>query len=277
VCTMLRTVGWIGAKEDYKGRPTRDQAMSNLRNYGKVEDGRPLYEEITEADHERAKAAIEWAREHLGAKKHEGSGLNDFEHNLYIAARGETLPSKGLGVVAYLPVAHARFEEREIERAARNAETLNEFYGNVGDRETLTLKVTHIFESAGHYGTTYVTVMRDEAGRAFKWSGSYELERGETYEGTWTIKAHKTHEKYGKQTIVNRPSKNLTRISGGDEPQDDDSFEADLSTFVARDGSHTNRGGQVYFPEGEPEGTFEVIGYSHGTTARLRPVAQVTA
>jgi hypothetical protein len=272
VCTMLRTKGWIGASEEYKGTPTKSSALYNILNYGKTDKGRPLFEEINEEDHQRATAALDWALEHLGAKVHQSQDASDFDRNMYVAANGDTIPKKGLGILAYVPVAYARFQEREIERAQKDkqqAENPSEYVGKEKERLELTLKVTHIFENAGDWGTTWITVMRDENNNAFKWFGSYELERGATYVGKWTVKRHEEY-KGTKQTVLNRPS-GLKPV--GTEEESADEFEADASTFVPHDYSHTSAGGHVYFPEGDPAGTFEVVGYVRGATAWLRPIA----
>lgn len=216
VCTMIRTVGWIAASEDYKGRPTRDQAMSNITEYGKVEKGVPQFEEVIEADHQRALAAIEWAKEHLGAKVHQSQDASDFDRNLYVAANGDTIPSKGLGILAYLPVAHAKFQEREIERAQQAkqaADNPSEHVGQVKDRLELTLKVMNIYENAGDWGTTWITTLLDEeTGNKFKWFASKELVRGESYTGKWTVKNHDEY-KGVKETVVTRPT--IARVVEG--------------------------------------------------------------
>ena len=202
VCAMIRTTGWIGASEEYKGEPTKRSALYNISNYGKKDKwGKDIFVHTADADAERAAEALAWARETLA------DGRSDFDRNMFVAANGEVIPRKGLGVLAYVPVAHAKALEREIERAERaRSDAESEYVGQAKDRLDLTLKVTAIYEHAGDYGTTFITTLRDEAGNVFKWFGSYELERGETYTGKWTVKGHEEY-KGVKQTAINRPAK----------------------------------------------------------------------
>jgi hypothetical protein len=206
VCAMIRTTGWVPRSGYSEHPPTANAAWSNIVNYGKHERGYPLFEEVVEADHARAVAAIEWGRTTLAE-----TARSDFDHNLVVAARGEFVPKKGDGVLAYLPVAHARYEEREIERAERAKDeareaAASEHVGSVGDRLRFTARVMSVFEHNGAYGTTFITKMVDEAGNVFKWFGSYDLSRGALVEATWTVKGHEEW-KGTKETVVNRPAK----------------------------------------------------------------------
>jgi hypothetical protein len=201
VCTAIRTTGWIGASEDYKGTPTKMAAIYNIENYGKKDKwGKDMFEHTTDADAERAAEALAWARETLR------DGRSDFDRNMFVAANGEIIPRKGLGVLAYVPVAHAKALEREIERAERaRTDAESQYVGEVKERLELALTVTAIYEYAGDYGTTFITTLRDESGNVYKWFGSYELERGRTYTGKWTVKGHEEY-KGTKQTAINRPA-----------------------------------------------------------------------
>jgi hypothetical protein len=166
-----------------------------------------MWIDLEAGDEERARAAREWAIEFLGEKVANGTA-SDFDRNLYVASAGSRVTDRTMGTLAYLPIAHARYLEKEIELAERNRGRVEEFLpAAVGDRVELTLKVMSVFEHDGHYGTTWITTFRDEAGRTVKWFGSRELERGATVTATWTIKGHEDHVKYGKQTMVTRPSK----------------------------------------------------------------------
>lgn len=215
VSAMLRVHGWSPRSGYTAGLPTADAAWDNLWNYGKKDKGHPLYDEVTDADYERAVASLTWAREHFGAKLAAGERMSDFDHNLYVAANGDTVPKKGDGLLAYLPVAHAKFEEREIEQRERAKRqeavaSTSAHVGQPGDRVQVTARVMSVFEHEGNYGTTFITTLHDDAGNEFKWFGSYELERDSVVEATWTVKKHDEW-KGTKQTVLTRPSK-LTKV-----------------------------------------------------------------
>jgi len=204
VCTMLRTVGWVAASS-YEGTPTKTDALQNILNYGKHDQFKqPMFTTVEEADHDRAVEVLAWAREHFAAE-----AKSDFDRNMLVAVSGEVVPSRGLGILAYAPVAHSRFLEREVEMAERRKGEADlagsEHQGQPKDRLELTLKVLSIYETEGHYGTTFITKMRDDAGNVYKWFGSYSLEIGETYEGKWTVKKHDEY-KGVKETVVTRPA-----------------------------------------------------------------------
>lgn len=206
VCAMIRVNGW--AARSGSDRPTADEASANiwaLSEQRRDKFGNKLWTEIEDGDRERAKAALAWGLEHFGAI--DSYKLSDFDRNMLVAARGSVVSANTKGILAYLPVAHARFLEKEIE-LARERETAVEsaHVGTVGQRGPFTLTCLKIFETEGHYGTTYITQFEDEAGNRFKWFGSYELDRGKTYSGTWTIKGHDEY-KGVKETVVTRPAK----------------------------------------------------------------------
>lgn len=224
VCTILRTEGWVSRSEAGHSPATADRAWGNFYDYGKKDaNGRPCFTEITEEDATRAAAAIEWAKEHLGAKVHQTQDASDFDHNLYVAANGETMPKKGDGVVAYLPVAHARFEEREIERKLR-AEKVQEagaastHVGQVKDRLTITGTVASVYEKDGDWGTTFITKIEGDDGNIYKWFGSYDLGRGNKITGKFTVKKHDEYNGV-KETVVTRPSGiEVTEVDGEPVP-----------------------------------------------------------
>lgn len=200
VCGALRTIGWVGASEYHPTeQPTKTTALQNILDYGKKDrNGKEIFFHVTDEDAERAREALAWAREI--------EPRSEFDQNMLVAVGGEIIPRKGLGILAYVPVAYARFQEREIQRAERaKSDAASEWVGQEKERLTLTLTVTAIHEYAGHYGTTFITTLRDEAGNVFKWFGSYELERGATVTGKWTVKGHEEY-KGTKQTVINRPA-----------------------------------------------------------------------
>lgn len=208
VCAMIRVNGW--AARSGSDNPTADQATQNLwalSERRKNKWGVQLWVDIEEADKERAKAALAWGLEHFSNLKATEFGLSDFDRNMLVAVRGTCISANTKGILAYLPVAHARFLEKEIEKARETEEARESNHvGTVGQRGPFTLTCLKIFETEGRFGTTFITQFEDEAGNRFKWFGSYELDRGKTYSGTWTIKGHEEY-KGVKETVVTRPAK----------------------------------------------------------------------
>jgi hypothetical protein len=127
----------------------RNQASENVYYLAKQKKdklGRPMWVDVTDEDVERATAALAYAHEVLGAKV-EDRKANDFEHNLYVAAKNSIVTEKTQGTLAYLPVAFAKYQEKEIEQAARKQAINQEFVGVVKQRLSLTLKVMSVFEA----------------------------------------------------------------------------------------------------------------------------------
>lgn len=205
VCSLIRTEGWV-SRSSGDGRPTATEAYDVLLR-PKDRRGNPIYEVPTEQDEARAQAAIEWAQEELGRREYgrEGRPLDEFESNLLAVSRCSVVPERGDGILAYLPVAHARFEEREIERRRRAEVDINSAHvGQVKERLTLTLTVESVHEQAGDYGVSFRTKLTDDEGNVFMGWFSNELARGERYVGKWTVKRHDVRDGV-KQTVLARP------------------------------------------------------------------------
>lgn len=186
--------------------PTADAAMNNLRARRKEHRTNDY---PTEEMVEEGRAAREWISDLYNSKN---GDVSDFDYNLWRAALGDYLPDRGIGFIAYLPMAYRRAMQREVER--KQASAKSEFVGTVGKREKLRLTVANVFEHDGRYGLTYITKLLDADGNRLTWFGSYGLERGSTVEAVWTIKDHKDDARYGKETVVNRPAK-LTVVEDG--------------------------------------------------------------
>jgi 2'-5' RNA ligase len=204
VATMLRTQGW--SPRSGTGFATADAARENHYNFVRKNNdqrGRPMYEVPTAEDEQRAKDALDWVRTTLAPKQNK----SEFEHNMAAMTSGSHVPERGEGIVAYVPVAHAKALEKEIvlqrEQTARGT---SEHLGTVKERLKLRLTVEAVFEREGDYGVTYITRMADPDGNIVKWFGSYPLEQGKTYEGMWGVKKHDEY-KGGKETVVTRPTK----------------------------------------------------------------------
>lgn len=96
-----------------------------------------------------------------------------------------------------------RNEEREQQIEADRAGSKH--VGTVGERIELTLTCERNFSYNTQYGTTYVNICRDADGNVIVYKGTNEFQRGGTYTGKATIKAHEDRDGVA-QTLIARPS-----------------------------------------------------------------------
>jgi hypothetical protein len=100
-------------------------------------------------------------------------------------------------------------------RAARKAEWADKkaaidatraFVGTVGEKITLTLKVVHIVELDGSFGTIYINICEDADNNTIIYKGNAKgfPEKGETATITATVKEHGVRNGV-KQTVIQRP------------------------------------------------------------------------
>jgi hypothetical protein len=208
---MIRLSGW--APKSSSEYPTATQAANNMRaQASKSHDkrGKPLWDDQSDADHARAREALKWADEVLGAKVNQTGDASDFDRNLYIAAKNTYVTDRTEGTLAYLPVAHAKAQEREIEYRLRNeknaaAGATSTHVGQAKDRITVTGTVASVYENEGDWGTTFITKIEGDDGNIYKWFGSYDLGRGNKITGKFTVKKHDEYQGV-KETVITRPS-----------------------------------------------------------------------
>lgn len=100
-------------------------------------------------------------------------------------------------------------------RAARKAEWADKkaaidatraFVGTVGEKITITLKVVHIVELDGSFGTIYINICEDAENNTIIYKGNAKgfPEKGETATITATVKEHGVRNGV-KQTVIQRP------------------------------------------------------------------------
>ena len=83
-------------------------------------------------------------------------------------------------------------------------EPLNEYYGTVGARETLTLSVVHAIPTPTRYGG-FLTILADADGHRFKWFANDLYDDGDVLAGTWAVKSHEEF-RGQRETMLNRPT-----------------------------------------------------------------------
>lgn len=81
----------------------------------------------------------------------------------------------------------------------------SEFYGEVGERVDIEIKVEKIISIEGYYGLSTLYSMRDKKNNCFIWitTSKIQMKEGENYKLRGTIKEHKTYKNI-KQNILTR-------------------------------------------------------------------------
>jgi hypothetical protein len=195
VAAALRENGWTSRSEAGWGKvATADQAFGSMTAKNKSDRF-----DITDADRETARKTIEFVREVVATK----DDMSDFDHNLSVAFATDYITYRAMGFVAYAPVALAKHEQREAE--LQRKQTTSEHVGSEKERLYLELTVESVFYNEGRFGTTFITTLSDADGNVFKWFGSYELDRGATVKGKWTVKRHSEWNGV-KETHLTRPA-----------------------------------------------------------------------
>ena len=136
---------------------------------------------------------------HLSAKTH-------YLTNLRLIAQTGRVTSRHAGYAASMLIAHAKFEERQLESQRREDRPESHHIGSVGERLTLKVTCEKIIETVSDWGCTGIHKLVDEAGNDLTWfaSGSSEwIDEGATITVKATIKSHDAYNGR-KQTVVNR-------------------------------------------------------------------------
>jgi hypothetical protein len=165
----------------------------------------------TAADLEVARAALEWARVHFGAENVETR--SDFDHNMFVATKGDTLTGKAMGLAAYAVAAYLKEQQRLLEaKLAAEAGASSVFMGEEGKSVDFRATAYKMRRIEGQFGTTYLYNFRTVEGNELVWFASTRPtdENGEGIEPsdkeffcTGKVKAHKEFNRV-KQTVVSR-------------------------------------------------------------------------
>jgi ribosomal protein L36 len=237
---LLRVLTLAAASIRQEGYVSRRQAEERLIASTAVKvsmalDGKSTKYAIayTEADQAVAAATAAWAKEiPVGAD----SDTDNFTANLGAIARIGYVGQKMLGFAAYMPAAYKRELARVamMERAARQAEvsTYQGTCGGAGVKPTrlrdLHLLVVKIITFEGMMGTTWLHIMSDAEGNAYKWfSTAGPLEEGIVYVIDGTVKKHEPYTPRGSALVVKTTV--LTRCAAETE----DAYAARLAAEAA--------------------------------------------
>jgi hypothetical protein len=213
VAVVKRKLGWMGrtaARDSYDGTATADDVNYVIYGRGSGHDAwvaeNELFAHPDDADY--VDCAIKWA-----------STLCD-DDNEYrsiigrIAIAGYVDMRKLDGYAASILIAYDKACEREIEYAARKAGAKEKvWFGCEGKREKgIPVKCVGLHSFEGQWGVTTIVRLEhypDDSSRAILvWFASgdrynaWEVDAEYTIDAT--IKGHDDHDKYGKQTKVNR-------------------------------------------------------------------------
>lgn len=183
--SIVRQRGFVRSLSD-EATPTKDLVKILLgdkpSNAHQLKLWRELHEGFDqEKDPATAIAAFEFAQDM--------EGETDYALNVKAVMSSGidgNFDSNHLGLVVSIISVHAK----HLEKKALDANTVNEEFGKVGDKVTLTVETVscHAFEN--QWGISYINVFTS-GGFLFKWfTGTTSFEEGETFDIKGTIKGH---------------------------------------------------------------------------------------
>lgn len=207
VAACIKKNGWLpkSASDNPTAYQAIEQMMLPFTSKNKIH--------LTQNDIDLAENAIKWVRETLPNKR----TTSDYEHNIIIIGKKDTVNDRHLGFAASIIPAYTRAKERELERK-RQAETpaiqTSNYVGKVGERfgskgmPPLKLQLVSVRWIDGTYGSTGIHKFVDENGNFFIWFASSDpgMEIGNWYTIAATIKNHQV-DKYNnnaKTTYITR-------------------------------------------------------------------------
>lgn len=155
--------------------------------------------EVSEESAALAATAKEWAVQEFSARVEP----TDFEHNLLVIAKGESMEERNAGLAAFVVQAYRRsVEKAELHKREANSN----WVGEVGKRlRNLELTVVNSTGWETDFGFTTLYKMVDSTGNIFIWKSTTGagLEQGKTYKVTGTVKKHDEYRGV-KQTELSR-------------------------------------------------------------------------
>ena len=117
---------------------------------------------------------------------------------------GKLTPKQSEAVLKGIEARAARKAEWDDKKAAIDA--TRAFVGTVGEKITITLKVVHIVELDGSFGTIYINICEDADNNTIIYKGNAKgfPNKDETATITATVKEHGVRNGV-KQTVIQRP------------------------------------------------------------------------
>lgn len=189
---VVKAFGWKsrGAAQEYGGEATADKVGALLVGrgelYEKVKKDLKAAEEWKESTEEDKEADLAFVREAQQWVESQPAN-NEYIANLQALAKQETVTSRNMSFLASLVGSYKRHLDAEKERA-EEPQMAEELYAPVGKRITVPLKVERVFSFDTDFGVQHRHILSGENHR-FQWkTGARELEEGEEYIVTGTVK-----------------------------------------------------------------------------------------
>lgn len=194
--SAIRNYGWLSRKsaKEFDKQSTSDRVRNWIMGNQKDRDNFEHQLNVTAEDAQLAQDTLEYLQGLTAA-------TSDYEQNLHLLSRAESITAKNLGILVSAISAYSRAKEKEIRRNARIESDKNSVYvGTVGERIVfagVTLLYTQQFE--GDYGVSTLYKMRSTDGNILVWFGSgrnpFGIEQGDVIpEFKGTVKSHETRE-----------------------------------------------------------------------------------
>jgi len=194
--SCIRQYGWLSRKsaQEFDKQSTSDRVRNWIMGTPKSREAFEHKLDATDADVQLAANALEYIQGLTTA-------TNDYEQNLNLLGRAESITAKNLGILVSAISAYSRAKEFEIRRNKRiESDKDSKHVGQVGERivfEGVTLLYTQQFE--GDFGVSTLYKMKTTDGNLIIWFGSgsnpFNIEQGDVIpEFKGTVKAHETRE-----------------------------------------------------------------------------------
>lgn len=214
---VIERFGWVSRARSREAVPPLEATCDVVLNvlWGAPpqasDELRQVLRELREAADERREAAsgcLEWARLLVNRTR-----SSEYERNLVELAHLEYIGAKNIGILASLPAAYLREQER-LNHARPGVAAKMEHVGAIGERLRLRLRIAGaVTRHEGAFGDSLRVPLQDEQGRRFLWwTASYDralLSADEFREVAATVKRHEDREGF-KNTVltrVGRPAK----------------------------------------------------------------------
>jgi len=194
--SAIRNYGWLSRKsaQEFEKTSTADRVRLWLTGGPKDRENFEHKLDASDADVQLAADTLEYIQGLTGA-------TSDYEQNLSLLGRAESITGKNLGILVSGINAYSRAKEFEIRRNKRIEDDKDsKFVGQVGERIVfagVTLLYTQQFE--GDYGISTLYKMKTTDGNILVWFGSgsnpFGIEMGDVIpEFKGTVKKHEARE-----------------------------------------------------------------------------------
>jgi len=198
-CDCVAKTGWgIEGFAEVRAAHTRARRQAGAQARRAAHKAQVAAERAQKAA-ERQEATQAWRNENaaLVSRLTAYEGTNEFLRGMAL-----TLAHWGNLTARQVEAVESCFAVIDRTEAAR---ANSQHIGNVGDKVTLTITVERIIVLESHYGTTYITIARDERGNAVTYKGNSNIgEKGDVNTIKATVKDHTVYNQI-RQTVIQRP------------------------------------------------------------------------